>query len=235
MKRLVSIFVMLVISSCLSAAAKPTFIFNMGFHPESLQAKFQVRLTQMVFDKLDVPTGFIRVPAERALHNVNQGLDDGNLVRIAGMASQYTNLIQVDEKIIDYDFVVFSFDESLTVTDWAGLNGLDIAIVNGWKILENNITSYKSLTKTDNGEKLFQLMAKQRVDAVVYERLQGQLILNELGIKGVVVKEPALAVRPMYMYVSNRHASLVPDIEQALSEIKQSGRYSQLVAEIYGK
>jgi len=58
--------------------------------------------------RLDIPFEIVRLPAERAMINVNSGESDGELPRIAGLSNKYTNIVQIPEKLLDYSFVAFS-------------------------------------------------------------------------------------------------------------------------------
>ena len=55
-----------------------------------------------------IEISIIFVPAERALRNVNDGIEDGNFLRIAGMSDKYPELVQVPEKLVVWEFVAFS-------------------------------------------------------------------------------------------------------------------------------
>ncbi len=50
----------------------------------------------------------IQLPAERSLTNANDGITDGDYVRISGLESTYPNLIRVPEKITDFEFVALN-------------------------------------------------------------------------------------------------------------------------------
>ncbi len=215
---------------CAVAAAdvSPTLVFNMGFAPDSPQAEFQVHLARAVFDRLGIATEFVRVGAERALVNVDQGIDDGNLVRVAGLDERYTNIVRVPEAFLRYDFVAITRDYSTAIEDWDDLAEQDVAIVNGWKVVEDNVRRYRSLTQVADGAALFDLLQSGRVQTVVYERVQARRLMAQLGCHAARIIDPPLASRSMYMYLNRRHAALVPQIEQALRDLKQDGTYDGL-------
>lgn len=211
-----------------------TLVFNMGFAPGSPQAEFQVRLAQDVFSRLGIDTEFVRVGAERALVNIDQGVDDGNLVRIAGLDARYPNIHLVDEEVIHYDFVVISRRIDAAIDDWSSLADHDVAIITGWKILEENIRSYRSLTKVRDGDGLFELLKAGRVETVVYERHQARQIMDGIDCTMAKILDPPLLTSPMYIYLNRRHAELVPQVERALREYKADGSYRSLYQEVFG-
>ena len=70
-----------------------------------------------------------------------------------------------------YDFVVFARGGIEFIPgDWSSLEPYDVAIINGWKILEKNVLATRSLTKVRDPQQLFDLLSQGRVDVVVYER-----------------------------------------------------------------
>ena len=212
-----------------------TLVFNMGFAPGSPQAEFQTRLTQEVFSRLGIGTEFVRVGAERALVNVDQGVDDGNLVRVAGLNTRYPNILPVNEEVIRYDFVAVTRRPGAAISDWSSLADHDVAIVTGWKILEDNIRSYRSLIKVRDGGALFELLKAGRVQTVVYERYQAQQIMEEIDCNMARILDPPLVSSPMYIYLNRRHAGLAPQVERALRDFKADGSYRVLYQTVFGK
>ena len=105
------------------------------------------RVLHEAFGRLGIKISIIAVPAERALHNAGEGSDDGTFSRIGGMGEKYPGLLQVPEKIVDFEFVAFSRNIDTTTNGWASLQPYDVAIITGWKILEENIKNTRSLHK----------------------------------------------------------------------------------------
>src|SRR4030065_736556 len=61
------------------------------------------------------------LPGERALINVNTGLDDGDLLRTPAVEKDYPNLIRVPEKMMDFEFVGYALDQKLRIDGFGGL------------------------------------------------------------------------------------------------------------------
>jgi polar amino acid transport system substrate-binding protein len=167
-------------------------------------------------------------PTERSITNANSGVTDGEFPRISGLESLYPNLVRVPEKITDFEFVAFSKHHRKTMTSWDVLQAYDVAIVRGWKILEKNIINTRSLVRVKNHKLLFNLLANDRADIVVYSRLEGYATIRSLGLEGVVALEPPLAVREMYLYLNKKHEQLIKPLEQALREMKADGTYIEI-------
>ncbi len=180
------------------------------------------------FRRIGYELRMVRLPAERGLKNSNQGLIDGELVRVAGMQKLYPNLMIVPEKVMDWEFSGFSYQLLNFEHGWSDLSGKSVAYVNGWKIFEKNVPGTAEITRTSSAEILFQLLRKKRTDIVLYERWGGHYLLHKMNMDDVEVCKQPLAVKAMYIYLHKKHRSLVPKLSSALVAMKEDGSYQKL-------
>jgi len=173
----------------------------------------------------------VTLPAERGLINANAGVDDGDLSRIAGIEKHYPNLVRVPERIFDMHFVAFSRGTRLENLSWAKLDHTTVSYIKGWKIFENNLPPGTGITTTDTAEQLMNMLVLGRVQYVLYSRWMGLSLAHEMHLKDVVVNEPALARRNMYVYLNKKYSRYVPGLARALRDIKQEGMYSRVCRE----
>ena len=188
------------------------------------------RVLKEAFGRVGIEISIIIVPAERALLNVNDGIEDGNYLRISGMCDKYPELVQVPEKLVVWEFVAFSRKVDVEMKGWENLKPYDVAIITGWKILEENVRDTRSLFKVRDQSILFNLLGRDRVDIVVYSRLGGEAMVRHLGLTGVKALEPPLASREMFLYLNRKHAGLVAPVSEALSRMKEDGAYQNIVS-----
>jgi len=166
--------------------------------------------------RLAIELTIVRLPSERALLNANDGVDDGNFARVAGLSETYPNLIQVPESITRFEFVAITGGKQFTPANWASLEPYDVGIITGWKILEQNITGVKSLTRVADRHILFNLLKAGRVDCIVYDQRQAQVAAKDESFSAMTILQPQLAVREMYPYLHKRHQNLVPRLAEAI-------------------
>jgi polar amino acid transport system substrate-binding protein len=214
-------------------------ILNTAFGPPIStpdRTGFFDRLVQALLSPLGYAVTVQKPPAERALMLANQGLDDGDGPRISGLDNEgnYPNLVRVDEKLLDVDFRAFTLDPALGVSGWDDLADLQVAIVTGWKILEQRLATHPRVVKVNDPDRLFRLLAHRRTDIVVIDRFSGIEAAAELQLRGIRVLDPALATEPMYLYLHRRHADLVQPVADALRAMKADGRYRQIYTETLG-
>lgn len=167
--------------------------------------------------------------SERSLRNANEGIDDGQALRMAGLDKLYPNLIQVPEPVIANDFVAIGVKQRFATPDWNALQPYAVSYILGWKVFEVNVPSSVARTPVRDAGQMFSLLARQRVDVVLYERWQGVAQARASGMRALVM-EPPLASTPMYMYLHKKHAALVPRVAQALARLKQNGTYQRIHA-----
>jgi len=190
------------------------------------QSGFMDLIAMEAFSRIGVTLKTVQLPAERGLLDANAGYEDGEMSRIAGLGDKYINLIQVPEKIMDWEFAAFSTRFSDMAAGWSGLASKSTAIITGWKILENNVPPATELTKVKFPYQLFYLLAQDRVDLVLYERWGGLAMLKQY--KHVILLEPPLAVKAMYIYLHKKHRAMVPKLAQALRSLKDDGTYRRI-------
>jgi polar amino acid transport system substrate-binding protein len=165
------------------------------------------------------------VPGERALINLNNGIDDATLVRIEGLEKTFLNLRMVPEKIMDFDFVAFTLDPDIEINDWADLTLYSVAYINGWQMFEQNIKSKNLVTKVNNAPQLFDLLISDRTEVILFGKWMGLSIIRERGLTQMRLLSPPLVTSEMYMYVHEKHNSLIDDLATAIRSMNTEGAF----------
>ncbi len=189
------------------------------------QNGYQDLITEEAFRRLGMRVSIKILPGERALLNLNRGLDDGTAVRIPGLEKKYKNLRMVPEEVMDWVFVAFTRRADIQIKNWADLAPYTVAYINGWKIFEQSTRGLKYLTTVQNADQLFELLTSNRSDIILFEKWQGLRRLQEQDLRGVRLLEPPLATRKMFFYLHKRRASLIPRLSAALKSMKADGFY----------
>lgn len=182
------------------------------------------------FRRVGVKMRLVKLPAERALMNVNAGIEDGELNRIAGLEAQYPNLVRVPEKLVDWTFAAFSKDASIPGR-WDAIRQHTVGHIRGWKIYERQLADMPGVITTRDAAQLFRLLELDRIDVALYGREAGDALIRAQHLEGVHALRPPLAKREMFIYLHKRHAALVPKLAQALRAIKAEGLYDRLYRE----
>lgn len=192
-------------------------------------------LYKELFGRLNIPFEIQALPAERCLTNANEGIDDGDVCRIADLVKSYTNLVRTTEPVMQYQMVLFSRTAQFKVSGPESLKTYDVGIVTGWKIIERNTTLHRSRIMLDSAEQLFQMLDQGRVEVAVIERTVGMEMVKKLRIAGVHILSPPLLTGEWYLYLHKRHAALIPRIDSELRTMKKDGSYDRIRREVLGR
>ncbi|NOY66191.1 MAG: transporter substrate-binding domain-containing protein [Gammaproteobacteria bacterium] len=212
------------------ALSQQTIVLNTAFgSPVSNESQtgFADQVVAEAFRRIGYQLETVRLPAERALINANRGIDDGDLIRVAGLQKKYPNLIQVPEAVMVIDMVLFSKNKpGFVVNGWESVASHSLAIISGWKIMEKNFSvlgDRVEIIKTDNAEQSFTLLAKDRVDFIAYSKWSGLGYLKAHNITDVTLLDPPLASPGFYVYLHKKHNKIVPQLAAAIRKMKTDG------------
>jgi len=183
---------------------------------------------QELFKRLGWEFEIQYLPAERALTNANRGIDDGDVCRIFALEKTYTNLVRVPEVIMQYEHVIFSHKIDFKVTGPDDLKPYDVGVVKGWKIIEWNTKTAQSITLLDEGAQLFAMLADDRIDLGIIERMTGMMLAKKSGIKNIRILEPAFLTGDWYLYLHKKHLNLVPIIANEIRQMKMDGTHKRV-------
>lgn len=222
---------------CLLAAAMPLHAeplrLNSGvgapyFLPD--RKGFLDLLVPEVFRRIGVEAEAVQYSAsERAMINANNGIDDGVAMRIKGLEKDYPNLVRIDEKVLDNEFVAYASHVRFATTSFDTLRDYHVAYIIGWKVFEPVLPPGNAVTLAKDAGQLFSLLAGNRADVILFERWQGAYILRERGIKAHMLRPPLVSTE-MFMYLHAKHAHLAEPAAKALRAMKADGTYERIAA-----
>lgn len=233
MKKTVCLFLMLLAVLSVVHGDEHKFYISTSYknllsNPE--QSGMLDRIMEEAFHRIGLEAEIVFTSTEKSLVDVNAGLIDGELNRVAGMEKEFPNLLQVPEPNMTMHFVAFA-KKNFQIDGWESVRNLYKGIVRGWKILERNTTGFPHRTLVPSETELFTMLHKDRLDVALYSKLTGYAALEEMHYDEIFHLEPPLVSRKMYLYVHKRHADLVPEIAEALRSMKADGTYEKIVAD----
>lgn len=203
--------------------------------PHSLYETFFIAVVNEVGKRLDITIEWGTPPVGRSLLLVNEGVDDGDGPRIAGLEKSYPNMVMVEEPFGEFHFGAFFKEDTVKITGWQSLNQYSVGFLRGWKIFEKNTDKYLDHLILDDKIRLFQLLDKERIDAVLCSKTVGQDVIDSLRLKGVHFALPPLVIKKNYLYLHKKHAALATEISSTLRQMKLDGSYETLYDTILQK
>ncbi|HJV00787.1 MAG TPA: transporter substrate-binding domain-containing protein [Burkholderiaceae bacterium] len=229
MKSLLTLLAALLLA--LPGAAAPRLVLNSAFFAPITSPAHDGALDLLyaeLFRRVGLEVVIQPASAERGLLNANSGIDDGDVSRVLGIEQSYPNLVRVPEPVMRYQMVVFTRHADFTVDGAASLRPYEVGILTGWKILERSITGTRSLQKLETGRQLFAMLAMDRIDVAVIEKLEGLHFVQSMGLQGVRVLAPAYVEGDWFLYLNKKHAALAPRLAEQIRLMKQDGSYQRI-------
>jgi len=191
------------------------------------QNGFYDLIVKNMFQRVGIDAKTVLLPSERSLISANTGVDDGNIARIKGIEKKYSDLVMVPEKIIDFDFVVFTKNRQFEIEGWKSLEPFNVAFINGWKAFEKKVIYYKTLVKPRDTVQLFELLRNDRVDIALYDLWSGVWWVRHHADE-IHYLQPPVASYQLYLYVNKKHRALVSELSSALKSMKEDGTYQKI-------
>ena len=203
--------------------------------PDDPIAEVSSKVLREAYQRIGIQIQMKTLPAERGLVQSNQGMIDGEVNRIQGIESTYSNLIMVPVAINTFEGVVFTKKVTFPVTGWDSLRPYNIGVRIGTKFAEQGTEGMNVESVTTNEQLLLKLYAG-RNDVIVTSRIEGLGQIKRLQLKGVKVIEPPLVTEKLYHYLHKKHAAMIPGIAKVLREMAAEGRIQaiqeQAIAEL---
>lgn len=231
--RLNKLFFVAFLMSLVGFAFAENNVITISTNNTPLDRKALELLSREAFSRVGLASKLINTPSERSLQMANQGEVDGEGLRIAGLSQQYPNLVQIPERFIGISFVAFSKDAMINLNQgWESLKPQRIAFITGWKMFEANASDAKVVNRVSTPEQMFRMLDSGRIDLALYTRADGIALIRSLGLSSIAPLSPPLKDVDMYLYLNKKHEALVPQIAQALREMKADGTYNKIMFSI---
>jgi len=185
------------------------------------------RLAAELFRRLDIDYQLSFMPAQRSLVSTNDGKMDVIIGRTTAIEKKLPNLVRVPVNILDFDFTAYTKNPGIRIDGWDSLSPYIVGIINGWKIVEQNVVGSREVVKVNEFGQLLTLLDKGRVDVAILDRVMGEWTLRQLGLE-LKINNPPLFSRPNFIYLHKKHRELVPEITSVLLQMKQDGSFDAI-------
>lgn len=219
--------------ACIAGAQAQTPVLTISTNNTPLDRRALQEISAEAFRRIGLEFRLVSLPSERSLHAASHGDVDGEGLRVAGLESQYPNLVRVPERYIGVSFVAFARDRTVRLDrGWEDLRPYRVAFITGWKMFEANASDARMVTKVDQPEQLFRMLDGGRIDLALYTLADGSALIRSLGLVSIAPVSPPLKDVDMFLYLHRKHEALVPGLAQALRAMKSDGTYDRIVASI---
>jgi polar amino acid transport system substrate-binding protein len=184
-------------------------------------------LVREAFARLGLEAQVENFPGDRSLRMTNEGLADGQALRIIGIEKEYPNLVRVPEPVYEAEFLAWSMRRDTQLAGWQDLHSLVVGYPLGWKLYDHEVKQAHEIIRVQSMEQLFPMLAASRLDVVLLDRWQAMYLTRRAGVDAHPI-EPALARCEMYMYLHVRHRALVAPLAAALAAMRADGSIKRI-------
>ena len=217
--------VVTLLSLKIASAQEPLTFMQIVNTPDQKIGAFIVKAA---YKKLGIPVKFSISPSKRALKESSEGRADGEVHRIFEIGDEYPKLLRVPTPINYIESSVFSKIYDFKITDCTALHGYRIGIIRGVKHAELCTQGMERVFVGDKLDIVMRMLNADRIDLLITARINGLLMVKNLGLEGIKPLSPPLSRLWAYHYLNERHKGLVPTIDAVFKEMQESGELESL-------
>lgn len=208
----------------LPASAGETIVLSQREDP---LAEVASKIAAEAYRRIGIATHFMRLPSERALQAADSGLTGGDLIRMAGIERMYPNLVQVPEPMLSYDNVAFTTGLGFKVDGWESLRPYRLCVLRNMKLAEQGTEGMERSFGNDVPQ-LIKMLRAGRCEVAVLAYIVWPEI-DRLQAGPLRSLDPPIFSQPLYLFVNNKHAALVPKLAHALREMRADGTTARIL------
>jgi polar amino acid transport system substrate-binding protein len=180
------------------------------------------------YSAINIPVTFQLLPAEESLPRLEAGEIDGEMARVPGVVSSYSNIIQVPAIVHSLDFLIVTRDDHRPVMSLSDLGSEQIGLVANSRITIENTKGYNQVI-ADSTAEVISLLDKGEIDAAILERYNTLYELMRLGNINATLTELPLFSIDLYHYLHRSHADLVPRLSESLLRMNEQGDIQRII------
>lgn len=188
-----------------------------------------VAILERAYERIGVSMTTLYVPSSRAMMMANTGATDGDLFRIADVADELTNLIQVPYPLLHGEVKVATLNPSLTTWDPHALKNMRVGVRRGVIVAERAAAGTRRV-KVDTYTQLLRLLQHGRIDLALVSDIEGTSPLQIPAWRQVRVLDEPVRSFTLHHYLAREHAALARPLAEALTLMDASGETAVLIA-----
>ncbi len=185
------------------------------------------KILKQAYGSIGIEIKITEYPALRAIISANEGIVDGELMRVQGVEKKYPNLNMIPVYLAKVEGVVFTRNLSFQVEGFDSLKPYSIAVRRGVKFAVRRTEGMNRII-VDSLDRAFLLLNRERVDVVIATRLTGMLELKRTQYQKIKVLEPPLLRTYLYHYLHSKHKVLIPKVSASLQDMQMDGTINKI-------
>ncbi len=201
-------------------------VIHLTARENSLMDKIGEAILQEAYAEIGYKLDVDYLPGTRALRNASRGTSDGVVIRLDKVLSKNPALHKVSTPLWHFNVVTFSTDINNKFESWKSLSGKRLGTYHGYKYIESKLAN-ESLNRSSTFEIGFNMLLRNRTEAIVLGQLDGLSALQKIEQTNVVCHKPIESF-PEYHMLHENHVDLIPKIEAVLTKMNDNGRLKSI-------
>ncbi|WP_050813958.1 substrate-binding periplasmic protein [Pseudodesulfovibrio mercurii] len=211
------------------AWAQDHLVFGYG---GSALSENSLKVLKEAYKRLGITIEGRQMPAARSLEMAEGGLVDGEVNRIRAIEEEYPHLLRIDVPVNRLEGVVVTCNSRLEHVTMEAVRKLHLGIKIGNRYAEMLTDGMPDVVRLPREDRLMILLLEGRLDALLVDRAWAESELAKPGMQCLRINEPPVIVVPLYHYLNNSHADLVPRITGELRAMHDSGEIDRILGDI---
>jgi len=177
---------------------------------------------------LGLEVRFEPLPLRRSLPMTEQGLLDGETMRIRAVAEEHPGLLLVPVPLARMEVSGYVRRGEPAPTDLSSAAGWRIGYPRGVIALEKLLADMPRRVEVTNRQDLLRLLRLGTIDLALFASAAGEPDIDADQTEGLVRLPAALHSTPLYALLNARHAALLPQLTKVLQQMESSGESARL-------
>ncbi|MFC6656914.1 substrate-binding periplasmic protein [Roseibium salinum] len=227
MRRLVGIFVLLLLGSGTSADVQQRLVLStIEGTPNGV---IGAAVLKAAYGKLGIDLDIYYTSGKRSLLVAASGSVDGEVLRVGTVSEMHPTLIRIGVPIHTLEVSAFSKRSNAPKQRVEDLPYLRVGHLRG-AVLPEDVTRHLSdVWRANSNRELFKLLMADKLDAVLTSTVTEAVTIRQLGIEeGEIVGQP-IGRENLYHFLHKKHADLVPEITTVLEQMAASGELDAII------
>lgn len=182
------------------------------------------------YKKLGIEIEVYPTSGKRSLVLSSKGSYDGEVVRIYAVGDKFPDLKRVELSGFILKAVVLINRKNLNYLSIDTLKTKQVGHLEGVVQAERFTNGFMNVWEAGTNEELFELLAAERLEAVISTSVAEELMIKKLGLDNVVQLGPPFEVEQFYHYLHKKNEHLIPKIQAVLHDMHASGETGAIMA-----
>jgi len=212
----------------LAAAAAPPLRFATDANDQSGLSPAVRTLLRRALASLGHEVQFEPLPLRRSLAMTEQGLLDGETMRIRAVAEEHPTLLLVPVPLATMEVRGYVRRGEAMPTDLNSLAAWRVGYPRGVIALEKLLADAPRRVDATTRQDLLRLLRLGTIDLALFASTAGEPDIDTDQTEGLVKLPAALHSTPLYALLNGSHRALLPQLTKALQQMEASGESARL-------